>query len=140
MLSRIAYLVYWLSDNLYLLNNFKLVSFGDNYKINRITFLFRFIGLILNILKNLIAMTKSKNLTPEILTIIGDIFDLLPTIQGMDIMYTFYKKQMNDGLAGLGGFVSAIVEIFLVFYKFDSGNEEKDDFQIIEADNSSSND
>jgi peroxin-11B len=130
--SRLGFMIYWVFDNLVILNRLKLIQSDD---VNFYSYLSHYgwlIGIIWSLLKNvyeLICILKDKNYKREdrfgnetkfdrkeeivnhFISIVGNLGDMLPASSGVYLSEKLFGFQLSDGLIGLGGFVSAFIQI-----------------------------
>jgi peroxin-11B len=141
--SRIGFLIYWVSDNFFILSSVKMLNVGDMYNFSYIAHLGWLIGILWALVKNLyeliILLTNKESEKPEregeggninsqnirkreilmnLIGIIGKLGDLLPASSGVNIPERFLGYHLSDGVIGIGGLISAIVAMWGLWNQF----------------------
>jgi peroxin-11B len=132
ILSRLGFMLYWVFDNLVILNRFKLIHNENVSSFSYVSHLGWLIGILWQLLKNvyeLIRILMNENYIVEdcfgnqtkhdrreeiknhVINIVGNLGDLLPASSGVNLPERIFGYQFSDGLNGLGGLISAIVQI-----------------------------
>jgi hypothetical protein len=132
ILSRLGFMIYWIFDNLVILNRLKLIQ-SDN--INTLSYWSHFgwvVAIFWSLLKNiyeLISILKNSNYTKEdnlgnetkinrkeeiinhLINILGNMGDMLPASSGIFLPEKLVGHPLSDGIAAFGGLISAIIQI-----------------------------
>lgn len=144
VLTRLMFMFYWFFDNLAILIKIKFIrtTIIEIKTAVRLAYRFWLLGLILGIIhsiKNLVilgteevnlikkksemdsskykeAMTKLKiNQTNNTINLIKNIGDSMVSSQGLDYPKQYLGFEFNDGLCGIGGFVSAALTCYQTY-------------------------
>jgi len=122
--SKLAFLFYWLFDNISLLSKLKILNF--DFKLhNKYASLAWFIGSLIGLIKSIhdlvetlkekdrLGENKNPALDKKIINIYLMIFmrigDLFPSAQGAEIPQMLIGRPLNETLVGFGGFVSGLI-------------------------------
>jgi hypothetical protein len=123
VLSRAAYFVYWILDNLVILSAVKLLR-AEVKPLTKASSFAWFLGIFLGLVNQLRELGKNiaqeskasdtehiKNIKTKrnalIIGIIKNCGDFIPAANGSEVALKVFGRQFNESLAGLGGFVSA---------------------------------
>ncbi len=121
--SRIGFLIYWVSDNFFILSSVKMLYVGDMYNFSYIAHLGWLIGILWALVKNLyeliilLASKESEKIEREgeggninsqnirkreifmnLICIIGKLGDLLPASSGVNIPERILGYHLSDGV------------------------------------------
>lgn len=141
--SRIGFLIYWVSDNFFILSSVKMLNVGDMYNFSYIAHLGWLIGILWALVKNLyeliILLTskesekterdgeggninsqniRKREILMNLICIIGKFGDLLPASSGVNIPERILGYRLSDGVIGFGGLISAIVAMWGLWNQF----------------------
>lgn len=143
VLNRLAFLLYWIFDNIAILSSIKFLS-NDPKKFGKYGAFFWFWALIISLFqsirklndlnrrekleknelsknqedntmskKNLTKIQKDKN--DQYINIVKNLGDLITASQGSSIFTKLTGKNFNDGWMGAGGFVSAVITSYQLY-------------------------
>ena len=121
-----GFLFYWVFDNLGILSAVKVLHY-DPKKMVKIGSYAWSIALYFGLIKNILELYKlvlaqnsdkekksySMQILAKSLEIIGKLGDLLVSVNGTGIPLMLTGKGINEGVIGAGGFVSAVVALYL---------------------------
>lgn len=129
VVNRLSYLFFWILDNIYVLSLMKIIK-KDPAKFLKYGSVFWFVALLTKILRNLRKYKLSNNFNERINCVIN-IFRCLgdsPTaIQnggiGKKIMQN--NVNINEGIMGMGGFISALLKLIQMINRNTHGSYKK---------------
>ena len=135
-ITRLAYLLYWLFDNLAVLTKIKLVS-SLNYKTTTLrAYQFRLIGIIfalISAVKNTVLShsedtnrkqaNQSNDLAPKVassqttntIDIVKNLCDAIYVTQSLGYPKMILGIEFNEGVCGISGFTSAALQCYRTF-------------------------
>jgi hypothetical protein len=132
ILSRLGFMIYWIFDNLVIMNRLKLIRSDD---VNFLSYWSHFgwvIAIFWSLLKNvyeLISILRNPNYTRQdhlgnetkidrkgeiinhLINILGNLGDMLPAASGISLPERFVGYQLSDGIVAVGGLISALIQI-----------------------------
>jgi len=144
ILNRLFFAGYWFFDNLVILCTVKFLK-HDAKKLNKTGMIFWFLALVVGLIQSIrmliylnhreikilksISEAKEEDLEnkkktlrtirnqkkDQYLNILKQFGDLIPASQGSEIVPKLFKRNFNDGMIGLGGFVSAVITSYQIY-------------------------
>lgn len=144
MIGKAALFVYWIFDNIVILSTTKVLLVKDQKFYSKIGMFFWNIQLLTSLISTIMKLGQLKKEAQEIkrsikenpsmdnpsrdalkalpkrrkalyLTLVKTVGDLFPAMQGWELPQMVIGRPINDGICGIGGFISAAITTYTVY-------------------------